>query len=148
MCRPCTAPGVSCTAAACMQGAWPGFAGQRNISPARTCFLFTVGLAQAQQQAVRAEIERQVRRGLGPRQSIAPGWLFCLRGAFCFEKLGPVHKTMMRMMRRMLLKKGGGMTQDDRALLAAFRTPVDFVDISALAPLVAACGVPCWKAEK
>lgn len=43
---------------------------------------------------------------------------------------------MMRMMRRMLLKKGGGMTQDDRALLAAFRTPVDFVDVSALAPLV------------
>ena len=107
-----------------------------------------MGLAQAQQQVVRAEIERQVRRGLGPRQSIAPGWLFCLRGAFCFEKLGPVHKTMMRMMRRMLLKKGGGMTQDDRALLAAFRTPVDFVDVSALAPLVKACGVPYREAGK
>ena len=82
-----------------------------------------MGLAQAQQQVVRAEIERQVRRGLGPRQSIAPGVAVLPAGAPSSEKLGPVHKTMMRMMRRMLLKKGGGgMTQDDRALLAAFRT--------------------------
>lgn len=129
-------------------GGVAGLCRAKKYFPGKDVFLFTVGLAQAQQQAVRAEIERQVRRGLGPRQSLAPGRLFCLRGAFCFEKLGPVHKTMMRMMRRMLLKKGGGMTQDDRALLAAFRTPVDFVDISALAPLAAACGVPCWKAEK
>ena len=129
-------------------GGVAGLCRAKKYFPGKDVFLFTVGLAQAQQQAVRAEIERQVRRGLGPRQSLAPGRLFCLRGAFCFEKLGLVHKTMMRMMRRMLLKKGGGMTQDDRALLAAFRTPVDFVDVSALAPLVKACGVPYREAGK
>ena len=75
-----------------------------------------------------------MRRGLG-QQSLAPGHLFCLRGAFCFDKLGAVHKAMMRMMRRMLLKKGDAMTQDDRDLLAAYDTPVDFTDVSALAPL-------------
>lgn len=61
-------------------------------------------------------------------------------GLFCFDKLGAVHKAMMRMMRRMLLKKGDAMTQDDRDLLAAYDTPVDFTDVSALAPLVRACG--------
>ena len=120
-------------------GGVAGLGKAKKYFPGKDVFLFTVGLAAAQRPEVRAEIEGQVRRGLG-QQSLAPGHLFCLRGAFCFDKLGAVHKTMMRMMRRMLLKKGDAMTQDDRDLLAAYDTPVDFTDVSALAPLVRACG--------
>ena len=57
---------------------------------------------------------------------------------------------MMRMMRRMLLKKGDAMTQDDRDLLAAYDTPVDFTDVSALAPAskgLRACRLQHGRAE-
>ena len=74
-------------------GGVAGLCRAKKYFSGKDVFLFTVGLAQTQQQAVRDEIERQVQRGLGPRQSLAPGRLFCLRGAFCFEKLGLVHTT-------------------------------------------------------
>ena len=108
-------------------GGVAGLGKAKKYYPGKDVFLFTVGLAAAQRPEVRAELEGQ-------------GRLFCLRGAFCFDKLGAVHKAMMRMMRCMLLKKGDAMTQDDRDLLAAYDTPVDFTDVSALAPLVRACG--------
>ena len=53
-----------------------------------------------------------------------------------------------------LLEKEKGIPKEEmmekveNALLAAFRTPVDFVDVSALAPLVKACGVPYREAGK
>ena len=109
--------------------------------------LFTCGLADPADGPTREHIRAGLAKTL-PEPVMGPAHLFFLRGGMDYARLSLVHRAMMAMLRRMLLKKGGGMTQDDRALLAAFRTPVDFVDISALAPLVAACGVPCWKAEK
>ena len=78
--RPCAAQGALCTAAACSGRRGRPWQGEK-IFPRQGCFLFTVGLAAAQRPEVRAEIEGQVRRGLG-QQSLAPGHLFCLRGAF------------------------------------------------------------------
>lgn len=52
---------------------------------------------------------------------------FYLRGGFDYGKLGSVDRLMMNMLKKMLLKKDT-LTEDDKGLLAAYETPVDFTD--------------------
>lgn len=52
---------------------------------------------------------------------------FYLRGGFDYGRLGSVDRLMMNMLKKMLLKKDE-LTEDDKGLLAAYETPVDFTD--------------------
>lgn len=52
---------------------------------------------------------------------------FYLRGGFDYGRLGSVDRLMMNMLKKMLLKKDT-LTEDDKGLLAAYETPVDFTD--------------------
>lgn len=52
---------------------------------------------------------------------------FYLRGGFDYGRLGSVDRLMMNMLKKMLLKKDE-LTEDDKGLLAAYETPVDFMD--------------------
>lgn len=52
---------------------------------------------------------------------------FYLRGGFDYGRLGGADRIMMNMLKKMLLKKDA-LTEDDKGLLAAYDTPVDFTD--------------------
>ncbi len=52
---------------------------------------------------------------------------FYLRGGFDYGRLGRIDRMMMDMLKKMLLKKDL-LTDDDKGLLAAYETPVDFTD--------------------
>lgn len=52
---------------------------------------------------------------------------FYLRGGFDYGKLGKADKFLMNMLRKVLVKKDD-LTDDDKGLLAAYETPVDFTD--------------------
>lgn len=52
---------------------------------------------------------------------------FYMRGGFDYGRLGSVDRLMMNMLKKMLLKKDT-LTEDDKGLLAAYETPVDFTD--------------------
>ena len=59
---------------------------------------------------------------------------FYLRGGFDYGRLGGVDRFMMNMLKKMLLKKES-LTDDDKGLLAAYDTPIDFTDRDNLADI-------------
>ena len=117
-----------------------GLARAKRYFAGKEVYIFAVGIMQAGGPDICAHVEQQLQRCLGSGNAPAPGHLFCLNGAFCFARLNIVHKSMVRMMRRMLLGKGDALTREERSLLDALDAPVDLVDITTLAPLIAACG--------
>lgn len=52
---------------------------------------------------------------------------FYLRGGFDYSRLGNVDRLMMNMLKKMLLGKDT-LTEDDKGLLSAYETPVDFTE--------------------
>ena len=60
---------------------------------------------------------------------------FYLRGGFDYGRLGGVDRFMMNMLKKMLLKKES-LTDDDKGLLAAYDTPIDFKDRDNLADII------------
>ena len=65
---------------------------------------------------------------------------FDLRGGMDYRNMRPVHKAMMAMLKKMLLKSPESeRSTEEKGLLAAYDRPVDFTDRAALAPLIAWC---------
>ncbi|MCM1329229.1 MAG: flavodoxin domain-containing protein [Ruminococcus sp.] len=60
---------------------------------------------------------------------------FYLRGGFDYGKLGNIDRLMMNMLKKVLLGKEE-LSEDDKGLLAAYETPVDFTDRENLADLL------------
>lgn len=60
---------------------------------------------------------------------------FYLRGGFDYGRLGCVDRLMMNMLKKMLLKKDS-LTDDEKGLLAAYDTPMDFTDKNNLADVI------------
>ena len=61
---------------------------------------------------------------------------FHLRGSLDFKKLGLVHKSMMAMLKVVILKKNANeLSDDDKQLLETYGGKVDFVDKNTLGPL-------------
>ena len=102
--------------------------------------LFTVGLSDPEDPAnvshIRSELERAFPAGVlsGIRQ-------FHLRGGMDYGKLGPLHRVMMAMFKKMMEKKerDEGPTAEGRGVLESYGKCVDFTDSSALKPLAAYC---------
>ena len=92
--------------------------------------VFAVGLSPENAPG----LEEMWRRNLTPEQ-LADIPHFYLRGAFDYGKLSLVQRAMMGMMRRMLQKEKDP-TPDQRGMLEAFHTPVDFTSREALAPIL------------
>lgn len=63
--------------------------------------------------------------------------MFHVRGALNYPRLGPIHLTMMAVLRRSLLKKDpASLTEEDRQLLATYGKVVDFKDKESIRPIV------------
>ncbi|MDO4343175.1 MAG: hypothetical protein Q4C50_00075 [Eubacteriales bacterium] len=63
--------------------------------------------------------------------------LFFFRGAIDYSKLTFIHKAMMAMLHRVMLKKDpSSLTDEDRQMLSTYGKKVTFLDRSSIQPLV------------
>lgn len=91
--------------------------------------LFSVGITTAE-GATRAE----VREGLPESLRTAP--MFHLSGSLDMDKLSRGHRSMMRMLNKIIASKApSAITEDEHAIAQAVLAPVDGFDEAALQPL-------------
>ncbi len=107
-----------------------------EILSEKEVILFTCGLANPDDP----NNVTHIRRGLGKVLSaeiMDSVKIFHLRGGIAYSGLSFVHKAMMFMLRRMLLKKDPSeLTSEDRQLLDTYGKQVDFTDRAALEPMI------------
>lgn len=102
----------------------------------KNLILFTCGLADPLDQTNVDSIIQSVHKVFTSemREKIK---LFHVCGAIDYAKLGPVHKTMMAMLYRMMAKKDdSSLRNEDREMLATYGKAVDFTDKSMALPLI------------
>ena len=98
--------------------------------------LFTCGLADPGDPANRSHIRGVIEKTLPP-EMYKHAALFHLRGGIDYSRLHMVHKSMMAMLRHMLLKRPSQeLRSEDRQVLQTYGTFVDFTDLAAIRPLV------------
>lgn len=101
--------------------------------------LFTCGLADPADPVNAAHIREALAKMLSAEmmKSIK---LFHLRGGIDYSRLNLVHKTMMSMLRRMLLKKNDSeLNSEARQILATYGQKIDFTDRASLQPIIGYC---------
>ena len=86
----------------------------------------------------RAETTEELRK-----QNFTPGQLerirfFYLRGGFDYNKLSPLNKLLMNLL-KWSLKRKPQLTADERGMLAAYDTPLDFTREEKISDLVSYC---------
>lgn len=98
--------------------------------------LFTCGIADPANPENISSIRTSLQKTLSP-EMMARIRLFHLRGRIDYSELNFIHKAMMAMLRRMLLKKDtASLTKEDRQLLAAYGKRTDFINRDTIIPLV------------
>lgn len=101
--------------------------------------LFTCGLADPENPDNISHIRDSLSRILSD-EIFSQLHLFHLRGGIDYSRLNLLHKIMMAMFRRMLLKKKPGqLNEEGRQLLETYGTCVDFTDQKTIQPLVNDC---------
>ncbi|MDY3282179.1 flavodoxin domain-containing protein [Dysosmobacter sp.] len=99
--------------------------------------VFSCGLADPADPVNAERIEAGVSRALGPELS-ARVRQFHLRGAIDYQRLNPLHRAMMAMLRKSALKKGyENLRDEDRLMVDTYGRRVDFTDEASIAPLLA-----------
>lgn len=101
--------------------------------PCPTLVVFTVGLANP----ATTDYSEILKRNFTPEQ-IEKTKRFHLRGAIDYSELGPVHRGMMAMMKKMTIdpKTPEERTDEDRLFLETYGKTADFMDEASIAPLV------------
>lgn len=84
--------------------------------------LFAVGSSVGRPEELEAFWEKALEKNI--RENVPH---FYLRGGFDYSRLGNVDRLMMNMLKKMLLGKDT-LTEDDKGLLSAYETPVDFTE--------------------
>ena len=108
---------------------WPRLSQKRLI-------LFTCGLADPKDPANVSHIREGLSKAV-PQEMLQSLHLFHLRGGIDYSRLSPVHKIMMSMLRKMLLKKEpDALTREDRQLLDTYGTRINLTDRKSIEPLV------------
>lgn len=99
--------------------------------------LFSCGLADPADPVNTAHIESGLAKVL-PAEMARQIRQFHFRGGIDYQKLNPVHKAMMAMLRRSMLQKGyENLRAEDKLMLDTYGKQVDFTDQSMIFPLVA-----------
>ncbi|MFT4104343.1 MAG: flavodoxin domain-containing protein [Lacrimispora sp.] len=112
-----------------------GIAGVKLITknPCKNLIVFTVGLANPNTTDYSAIINKNFTPGL-----LAKTKLFHLRGGIDYNKLSPVHKVMMAMMKGMIQKKPESEREaEDREFLDTYNSKVNFEDKQTIDSLIA-----------
>lgn len=98
--------------------------------------LFTCGLADPDDPANISHIRESLSKVLPP-EMLAHIQLFHLRGGIDYSRLSFMHKSMMSMLRRMLLKKDAhALREEEKLLLDTYGTCVDFTNRESIQPLI------------
>ena len=98
-------------------------------------YLFTVGASDPTDPENITNIRNGLAKALPP-QLLEMMHIYHLRGGLRYSKMSMVHRTMMTMLRKVLLKKPEAeLRSEDRALLETYGQDVSFLDRTAIAPL-------------
>lgn len=98
--------------------------------------LFTCGIADPKDPANVEHIRSQLHKAL-PANVAAQCIFFHLLGRLDYPHLTVVHRAMMAMLRKMLLKKApSSLREEDRQLLETYGKDVNFIDRSEIEPIV------------
>jgi menaquinone-dependent protoporphyrinogen IX oxidase len=102
----------------------------------KNLILFTCGLADPIDKANTDHIKQSLNKIFtAPMQKKIK--VFHFRGAMDYSKLGFIHKAMMGMMYRMIMKKDvNSLKHEDKEFLASYGKTVDFTDRSMTVPIV------------
>ena len=99
-------------------------------------YLFTVGASDPTDPENIANIRNGIAKALPPTM-LENIKIYHLRGGLCYSKMSMVHRTMMAMLRKVLLKKPEAeLRSEDRALLETYGQDISFLDRTTIAPLV------------
>ena len=119
-----------------------GLSGIRNVTrnfdklAGKAIIVFSCGLADPKDPENAAHIEAGIAKALTEEMQKKIRQ-FHFRGGIDYQKLGPVHKAMMAMLRRTMLQKGyDSLRDEDRLMLDTYGQAVDFSDRDSIAPLV------------
>lgn len=108
----------------------------RKLLSAKKVILFTCGIANPEDPDNVSAIRKSLAKILSP-EMLEHIRIFHLRGAIDYSRLNLIHRSMMSMLRRMLLKKdAGSLREEDRQLLETYGKFVDFTDRKSIHPLI------------
>ena len=98
-------------------------------------YLFTVWASDPPEPENITNIRNGLSKALPP-QLLETMHIYHLRGGLRYSKMSMVHRTMMAMLRKVLLKKPEAeLRSEDRALLETYGQDVSFLDRDSIAPL-------------
>ena len=112
-----------------------GIAGVKLVTqnPCKNLIVFTVGLADP----LTTDYNPIINKNFTP-QLLKNTKLFHLRGGIDYKKLGPVHKTMMAMMKNMIQKKPDCERDgEDKEFLDTYNSKVNFENKQSIDSLIA-----------
>lgn len=115
---------------------------RRNITllSGKKVLLFTCGLADTDDPDNISNIRSSVEKAFSGKIP-AQIRLFHLRGGMDYSRLTFVHRSMMSMLRKMLLKKADSeRSREDRQILETYGQCLDFTDRESIRPLVEYAG--------
>jgi menaquinone-dependent protoporphyrinogen IX oxidase len=105
-----------------------------DLLKGKKIIVFSVGAAPIQSVTLQS-----VRNGNFTKEESKNMQFFGLRGAFNFQKLQFIDKTMMRLLRFMIKrKKAKELDEDSKGLLAVYDHPADWTDKDTIQPIVKA----------
>lgn len=105
----------------------------------RRIILFTCGLADPANPENTAHIREELQKVLSP-QLLSQITLFHLRGGIDYSRLNFVHRAMMSMLRKMLLKKEPHeLSSEDKLLLQTYGQSIDYTDPESIKDLLEKC---------
>ena len=102
-------------------------------NPCKNLVIFTVGLADPNTTDYSDIIRKNI-----PEEKFKDIKIFHLRGGIDYKKLGIVHKSMMAMLKKVMLDKKAEYerTEDDRMMTETYGKKVDFTDRKTIRPIV------------
>lgn len=102
----------------------------------KNLILFTCGLADTNDKENIDHIKQSLNKKLSAEMQDKIT-VFHLRGGIDYKKLNFIHKTMMKIMYRMLCKKDPEtLKKDDKDLIATYGGVVDFTEKSTITPII------------
>jgi menaquinone-dependent protoporphyrinogen IX oxidase len=101
--------------------------------------LFTCGVADYSKEENCDSIYKRLEEAI-PKNILDTIKIFYLRGSIDYKKLSFIHKIMMGMVRKMVVKKGAGeMNEENKEFLETFGKTVDFMDRESIKGIVEYC---------
>lgn len=102
----------------------------------KSLYLFTVGVADVSDEENIASIRSNLQQKLSPEMQAKIG-IYHLRGGMKYSKMSFVHRTMMKMMMKMVRKKPESeLRAEDKMMLETYGQDVDFTNRASIMPMV------------